>query len=107
MFPGGILQPPFYDTNAPQSMNFGGIGIVVGHELTHGFDDQGELAFWWAQMCHVTRVYVVSSPGALYDLNGNLNKWWNDKTYEKFKNKTDCMAKQYNKYKVKDLAVSS
>lgn len=45
VFPGGILQPPFYDTNAPQSMNFGGIGIVVGHELTHGFDDQGELAF--------------------------------------------------------------
>ncbi len=53
-FPAGILQPPFYDFKADDALNFGGIGAVIGHELTHGFDDQG----------------------ALFDAEGNLHDWW-------------------------------
>jgi len=53
-FPAGILQPPFYDFKADDALNFGGMGAVIGHELTHGFDDQG----------------------ALFDPEGNLKNWW-------------------------------
>lgn len=77
-FPAGILQPPAYSGNYPQSVNFGGIGIVVGHELSHGFDDQGRK----------------------FDLNGNLVNWWKNETLKKFKKKTACMAKQYSKYMI-------
>uniref|UniRef100_H2ZFD9 Endothelin-converting enzyme 1 n=1 Tax=Ciona savignyi TaxID=51511 RepID=H2ZFD9_CIOSA len=76
VFPAGILQPPFYSSGYPKSINYGGIGIVVGHELTHGFDDQGRQ----------------------YDLHGNLKKWWKKETLAKFKEKADCMAKQYSRF---------
>ncbi|CAK8671256.1 unnamed protein product [Clavelina lepadiformis] len=78
VFPAGILQPPFYRDGFPQAINFGGIGIVVGHELTHGFDDQGRQ----------------------YDLNGNLNDWWEENTLKEFKKKAECMIEQYNDYDV-------
>ncbi|XP_078482992.1 endothelin-converting enzyme 2 isoform X1 [Ciona intestinalis] len=76
VFPAGILQPPFYSSNFPKSINYGGIGIVVGHELTHGFDDQGRQ----------------------YDLNGNLNNWWQKDTLAKFKKKAHCMVEQYGSF---------
>lgn len=78
VFPAGILQGPFYDMENPNSLNFGGIGVVMGHELTHAFDDQGRE----------------------YDLHGNLHQWWNDATIERFKNRTECFVEQYNQYQV-------
>ncbi|XP_074654372.1 endothelin-converting enzyme homolog isoform X2 [Tubulanus polymorphus] len=76
VFPAGILQAPFYDKDYPRSLNYGGIGAVVGHELTHGFDDQGRE----------------------YDKNGNLRNWWNAQVIGRFKKRTKCMIDQYSKY---------
>ncbi|KAM7160896.1 endothelin-converting enzyme 2 [Macrochelys suwanniensis] len=78
VFPAGILQAPFYARNHPKALNFGGIGVVMGHELTHAFDDQGRE----------------------YDKEGNLRPWWQNSSLEAFKNRTECMMEQYNKYMV-------
>ncbi|XP_034180003.1 M13 family metallopeptidase neprilysin 3 isoform X2 [Osmia lignaria lignaria] len=78
VFPAGILQSPFYDMENPKSLNFGGIGVVMGHELTHAFDDQGRE----------------------YDLHGNLNQWWNNATIQRFKNRTECFVEQYNNFEI-------
>ncbi|XP_048397949.1 endothelin-converting enzyme 2-like isoform X2 [Stegostoma tigrinum] len=78
VFPAGILQAPFYARSSPKSLNFGGIGVVMGHELTHAFDDQGRE----------------------YDKDGNLQPWWQNSSVETFKNKTECMVNQYNQYSV-------
>lgn len=76
VFPAGILQSPFYDPTFPPSLNYGGMGVVMGHELTHGFDDQGRE----------------------FDKDGNLKHWWKNKTVELFKNRTKCFVNQYSKY---------
>ncbi|XP_077288912.1 M13 family metallopeptidase neprilysin 3 isoform X1 [Arctopsyche grandis] len=76
VFPAGILQIPFYDGRNPRSINYGAIGVVMGHELTHAFDDQGRE----------------------YDRNGNLNQWWNNKTTNQFKLRTACIRDQYSNY---------
>lgn len=76
VFPAGILQAPFYARNHPKALNFGGIGVVMGHELTHAFDDQGRE----------------------YDKDGNLRPWWQNSSVEEFKNRTECMVEQYNQY---------
>ncbi|XP_078523458.1 endothelin-converting enzyme 2 [Lissotriton helveticus] len=78
VFPAGILQAPFYAPKHPKALNFGGIGVVMGHELTHAFDDQGRE----------------------YDKEGNLRPWWQNSSLEAFKNRTECMVEQYNKYTV-------
>ncbi|XP_032888089.1 endothelin-converting enzyme 2 isoform X2 [Amblyraja radiata] len=78
VFPAGILQAPFYARSSPKSLNFGGIGVVMGHELTHAFDDQGRE----------------------HDKDGNLRPWWQNSSLETFKNKTECMVNQYNEYTV-------
>ncbi|XP_014472427.1 PREDICTED: endothelin-converting enzyme 1 isoform X2 [Dinoponera quadriceps] len=91
VFPAGILQSPFYDMENPNSLNFGGIGVVMGHELTHAFDDQ------------VT--YRIRT-GREYDLHGNLHQWWNDATIEKFKGRTECFVKQYDAYEVQGRHVN-
>jgi putative endopeptidase len=77
-FPAGILQPPFYDVNKDPAVNFGGIGMVIGHEMTHGFDDQG----------------------SKYDLHGNVKVWWTDEDLAKFKERTECTAKEYDGFTV-------
>lgn len=79
-FPTGILQPPFFDTNAPAAINYGAIGFVIGHEITHGFDDQG----------------------AQFDGHGNLHDWWTPEDLKKFKAATACIVKQFSTYKVAD-----
>jgi len=76
-FPAGILQSPFFDNQADYAMNFGAIGAAIGHELTHGFDDEG----------------------AKFDLNGNLKDWWTSKDKEEFEKRTSCIKDQYAEYK--------
>ena len=76
LFPAAILQPPFFDPGADDALNFGGIGTVISHELTHGFDDQG----------------------ALFDAKGNLASWWTKEDKERFDAKTERLAKQYDKF---------
>lgn len=75
-FPAGILQPPFYSSAADMAANFGGIGSVIGHELTHGFDDQGRQ----------------------FDANGNLRDWWTPKDSTEFKKRVDCISDEYSKF---------
>ncbi len=77
-FPAGILQPPFFDNSKDPAVNFGGIGVVIGHEMTHGFDDQG----------------------SKYDLNGNVRVWWTPEDLAKFKERTECTAKEYDGFEV-------
>ncbi|MEP7214082.1 MAG: M13 family metallopeptidase [Acidobacteriota bacterium] len=82
VFPAGILQPPFFDGKADDALNYGGIGMVIGHELTHGFDDQG----------------------SKYDAAGNLKMWWTDDDRKKFDEKANCVSTQFSGYEVdKDL----
>ncbi len=76
VFPAGILQFPFFDAKADDAINYGGIGMVIGHEMTHGFDDQG----------------------SQYDEKGNMNNWWSKEDNVKFKAKTAAVVKQYNAY---------
>jgi putative endopeptidase len=75
-FPAGILQPPFYDFKADDALNFGGMGAVIGHELTHGFDDQG----------------------ALFDPEGNLKNWWTPEDEKAFKQRTQCIVDEYDQF---------
>ena len=74
VFPAGILQPPFFDAGADDAVNYGGIGMVIGHEMTHGFDDQG----------------------AQYDKDGNLKNWWSREDSIKFNEKTKQVVLQFN-----------
>lgn len=76
VFPAGILQPPFFNMNADDAVNYGGIGVVIGHEMTHGFDDKGRL----------------------FDADGNLKTWWTDEDSEKFMKKADVLVKQFDNY---------
>ncbi len=76
VFPAGILQPPFYDPKADDAVNYGGIGAVIGHEMTHGFDDQGRRS----------------------DAKGNLRDWWTKEDNEKFTAKADMVGKQYDAF---------
>lgn len=75
VFPAAILQPPFFNPNADPAVNFGGIGAVIGHEMTHGFDDQG----------------------SQFDADGNLVDWWTAKDKEEFKKVTSSLAAQFDK----------
>jgi len=76
VFPAGILQPPFFNPGADDAINYGAIGIVIGHEMTHGFDDQG----------------------AQYDKDGNLKNWWSRDDSVKFVARTKSVIEQFNKY---------
>ena len=80
VFPAGILQFPFFDKDADDAINYGAIGAVIGHEMTHGFDDQGRQ----------------------YDKDGNLKDWWTKEDAEKFKSRVQVMIDQYDKYTVLD-----
>ena len=79
-FPAGILQPPFYDNQADDALNFGGIGAVIGHELTHGFDDQG----------------------SQFDADGNLRDWWTANDKKQFEERTGCIKDQYGNFTAVD-----
>ncbi len=76
VFPAGILQPPMFDMDADDAVNYGAIGTVIGHEMTHGFDDQGRQ----------------------YDLNGNLKDWWTEFDAKAFKQQTEPLVHQFNQF---------
>jgi predicted metalloendopeptidase len=76
VFPAGILQPPFFDKNMDDAVNMGGIGLVIGHELTHGFDDQGRK----------------------YDPQGNLHDWWTAQDGKEFEQRVSCVANEYSNF---------
>lgn len=75
-FPAGILQPPYYSIEQPRSMNYGGIGFMMGHEITHGFDDRGRE----------------------YNKDGNLQDWWTVEAADIFKGKAQCLIQQYGTF---------
>ena len=75
-FPAGILQPPFYDFKADDALNFGGMGAVIGHELTHGFDDQGRQ----------------------FDATGNLHDWWTPEDNKRFDERAQCLIDEYSSF---------
>nr|XP_025860940.1 membrane metallo-endopeptidase-like 1 [Vulpes vulpes] len=76
VFPAGILQPPFFSKHQPQALNFGGIGMVIGHEITHGFDDNGRN----------------------FDKDGNMLDWWSNFSAQHFREQSECMVHQYGNY---------
>jgi len=80
VFPAGILQPPFYSYEADHAINYGGIGAVIGHEFTHGFDDQG----------------------SKYDAEGNLKNWWTEKDRSRFEERADLVVDQFDSYEPLD-----
>jgi endothelin-converting enzyme/putative endopeptidase len=85
VFPAGILKPPFFSNTATRAMNFGAIGMVIGHELTHGFDDEGRQ----------------------YDAKGNLSDWWTPVVNTEFNRRASCVAKQFDEYvAIDDLHVN-
>lgn len=76
VFPAGILQPPAFDAASTDAVNYGGIGVVIGHEVSHGFDDQG----------------------AKFDAEGRLDNWWTPEDYRQFEARGECVAKQFDGY---------
>lgn len=76
VFPAGIMQPPFFDATADDAANYGGIGAIIGHELTHGFDDQG----------------------SQFDGDGNMKDWWTEEDKKQFKDRTGLLVKQFSSY---------
>lgn len=76
VFPAGILQPPAFNIAANDAVNYGAIGVVIGHEISHGFDDEG----------------------AQYDAQGRLNNWWTDEDMKKFQTRTSCVVSQFDNY---------
>lgn len=80
VFPAGILQPPFFYPEGDDAINYGSIGMVIGHEMTHGFDDQGRR----------------------YDREGNLNDWWSKEDSARFEEKAKALVDQFNRYEIRD-----
>ncbi len=83
-FPAGVLQSPFFDRSSPDALNYGHIGVFMGHELTHGFDDEGRQ----------------------FDGHGNLDDWWTKEDAEKFKEKADCLVDEYSQFSVGDTKLN-
>ena len=84
-FPAGILQPPFFNFAADDAINYGAIGAVIGHEITHGFDDQG----------------------SKFDAEGNYKSWWTEEDRRKFEERAACVSSQFSNYEVqKDLNIN-
>jgi predicted metalloendopeptidase len=81
VFPAAILQPPFFDMNVDDALNYGAIGAVIGHEIGHGFDDQG----------------------SKFDGDGNMNNWWTDPDRKEFEARAKKLIDQYSKYEPKQL----
>lgn len=83
-FPAGILQGTFFSNDRPRYMNYGAIGFVIGHEITHGFDDQGRQ----------------------FNKEGNLVDWWEPETKTRYLKRAECIIHQYGNYTVKDIGLN-
>lgn len=83
-FPAGILQGTFFSNDRPRYMNYGAIGLVIGHEITHGFDDQGRQ----------------------FNKKGNLVDWWEPETKEQYLKRAECIIYQYGNYTVEDVGMN-
>jgi len=83
-FPAGVMQPPFFDTKVPDSLNYGHIGLFMGHEITHGFDDEGRQ----------------------FDGHGNLHDWWTKEDGDKFNQKAQCIVDEYGNFSVGDTKLN-
>jgi predicted metalloendopeptidase len=84
VFPAGILQAPFFSETYEPALNFGGIGSVIGHEMTHGFDDQG----------------------SKFDAEGNLKNWWTENDFNNYRLKTNVIKQQYSEYTINNMKVN-
>ena len=84
VFPAGILRPPLYNPTSPKSFNFGAFGMIVGHELTHGFDNKGRN----------------------FDKFGNMQNWWSEESTEAFDEHSKCYVEQYSNFTVDGTRVS-
>ncbi|MDQ3191097.1 MAG: M13 family metallopeptidase [Bacteroidota bacterium] len=84
VFPAGIMQAPFFNPDADDAVNYGSMGAVIGHEITHGFDDQG----------------------CKFNSEGNLENWWTEVDMKQFKTKTNVLVKQFNDYKINDWNIN-
>lgn len=84
VFPAGILQPPYFDLTADDALNYGAIGAVIGHEMSHGFDDQGRK----------------------FDLHGNLRDWWTEADAKNYTDRATCVEKQFSSFRVEEVGLS-
>ncbi|XP_072019291.1 neprilysin-1-like isoform X1 [Amphiura filiformis] len=82
--PAGILQPPFYSKDFPKSLNYGGIGVVIGHELSHGFDIRGRD----------------------FGKDGRLEQWWSEESYNSYKDRAQCLVDQYSSYRIPEININ-
>ncbi len=84
VFPAGILQPPYFDLTADDALNYGAIGAVIGHEMSHGFDDQGRK----------------------FDLQGNLKDWWTEADAKNYTDRATCVEQQFSNFKVEEISMN-
>lgn len=84
VFPAGILQPPYFDLSADDALNYGAIGAVIGHEMSHGFDDQGRK----------------------FDLHGNLTDWWTEADAKNYTDRATCVENQFSSFRVEEVALN-
>nr|CAD7432901.1 unnamed protein product [Timema monikensis] len=125
VFPAAVLQPPFFKKGRLEALNYGSIGVVIGHEITHGFDDMGELCFENRKSVSMQLVELYRSlapyirdsatnrtcnivPTAIMwsrqtDKYGNLAQWWTSSTTDTYLKKAQCFIDQYNSYRVPEL----
>lgn len=117
VFPAGILQPLFYSQHFPKSLNYGGIGVVIGHEITHGFDDKGNnkmlfitplnnlLVHYCVAIVLRGEVTFISFPGRQFDKDGNMMQWWNNATIRAFRDRAQCIIDQYSRYLIDEVGL--
>jgi putative endopeptidase len=84
VFPAGILQPPYFDLSADDALNYGAIGAVIGHEMSHGFDDQGRK----------------------FDLQGNLKDWWTEADAKNYTDRANCVEQQFSGFRVEEVSLN-